>query len=138
MHRLSIPSVRRIALANPGPGRGKLQVPRLKPNAKRAALPESEDCIVEDCIAEDDKRKLEEMIGRFKKADLDGHLGCLGWIWIESWSPLQTEWEFVKDRHVSHSCLFVPQVYDGLMLDGKLSEYYKAFQAVDTGGNGSI
>lgn len=30
------------------------------------------------------------------------------------------------------------QVYDGLLLDGKLSEYEAAFNAVDSSGNGTI
>jgi Ca2+-binding EF-hand superfamily protein len=29
-------------------------------------------------------------------------------------------------------------VYDGLLLDGKLSEYEAAFRAVDSSGNGTI
>jgi Ca2+-binding EF-hand superfamily protein len=32
----------------------------------------------------------------------------------------------------------VMQVYDGLLLDGKLSEYEEAFKAFDTTGNGTI
>eukprot|EP00955_Chlamydomonas_euryale_P036903 350587-Chlamydomonas_euryale.AAC.1 len=33
---------------------------------------------------------------------------------------------------------FTSIVYDGLLLDGKLSEYEAAFNAIDTSGNGTI
>jgi hypothetical protein len=41
---------------------------------------------------------------------------------------------------VLNSCFeqFVSLVYDGLLLDGKLSEYEEAFRAVDRSGNGTV
>lgn len=35
-------------------------------------------------------------------------------------------------------CVFGPQVYDGLLLEGTLADYESAFKAVDKSGNGTI
>lgn len=100
--------------------------------------------------------KLGEMISRFQKADLDGN-GRLDRDELEQ--MLKTDNQLVRTQGLWLNTIgldalmdmydkdksgtiefeeFKNMVYDGLLLDGMLDQYYQAFHAVDTSGNGSI
>eukprot|EP00197_Chlamydomonas_leiostraca_P003884 CAMPEP_0202867274 /NCGR_PEP_ID=MMETSP1391-20130828/9073_1 /ASSEMBLY_ACC=CAM_ASM_000867 /TAXON_ID=1034604 /ORGANISM="Chlamydomonas leiostraca, Strain SAG 11-49" /LENGTH=362 /DNA_ID=CAMNT_0049547303 /DNA_START=21 /DNA_END=1109 /DNA_ORIENTATION=+ len=109
-------------------------------------------------IDEVDTAKLQELERRFKMADSDGNGsidrnelrivlestdGGDAVMFTEHWLP-DEELDLIMDKYdkdkngVIDFEEFKQIVYDGLLLDGKLSEYEAAFNAVDSSGNGTI
>lgn len=105
-----------------------------------------------------DKQKLDVLVERFKMADVDGNgridreeLRALlesteqgtAYLFTEHWLP-EAELEKVMKTYDTDGSgdisfdEFKQLIYDGILLDGKFSEYEDAFNAVDSSGNGTI
>jgi len=112
----------------------------------------------DDNITPDDAAKLSALQDRFKTFDVDGDgkidrdelqsllesfEGGTSMMRTRYWLP-DGELDAVMRQYDKDSsgtidfAEFTSIVYDGLLLDGKLSEYEAAFNAIDTSGNGTI
>lgn len=111
-----------------------------------------------DIVGESDRSKIDELERRFRMADNDGNgridrdeLRMLlestdeggSYLLSQHWLPEQElDAAMAKyDKDASGDITFDEfqrLIYDGILLDGKLSEYEQAFAAIDTSGNGTI
>eukprot|EP00199_Chlamydomonas_sp_CCMP681_P001993 CAMPEP_0119107476 /NCGR_PEP_ID=MMETSP1180-20130426/10405_1 /TAXON_ID=3052 ORGANISM="Chlamydomonas cf sp, Strain CCMP681" /NCGR_SAMPLE_ID=MMETSP1180 /ASSEMBLY_ACC=CAM_ASM_000741 /LENGTH=377 /DNA_ID=CAMNT_0007092971 /DNA_START=1 /DNA_END=1134 /DNA_ORIENTATION=+ len=109
-------------------------------------------------LNENDTLKMEDMMRRFKMADTDGNgsidrteLRMLlestqngeAVMFTQHWLPEEELQRVMEQYDKNHDGVIDAEeykdiVYDGLLLDGMLSEYDQAFRAVDSSSNGTI
>ncbi|EFJ46357.1 hypothetical protein VOLCADRAFT_105559 [Volvox carteri f. nagariensis] len=113
---------------------------------------------VEGVMDEASKAKIEALMTRFKMADVDGngyidreelrnllesmesgevYLLSQHWLPEEELDAVMQTYDTNKDGVISFE-EFKQIAYDGILLEGALSEYESAFKAVDKSGNGTI